>query len=439
MSPSRLNFRSHIPVLDGMRGIAVLLVIVYHFTAHHVKQSIEPGSFNGVFSQFFNVGWCGVDLFFVLSGFLITGILCDAKGASNYFPKFWMRRILRIFPLYYGFLLVLFVLVPLAHRFSPLIQQHLAEQRWLWGYGSNFYYSMASHPLIDAFRLQHFWSLAIEEQYYLIWPFVIFFLQPRAAIRVSLVCIAVALGLRVILAAKGCDPIIIWNLTPCRMDGLAVGALCALAVRADFKMNALLKAVRPITILSAMGLIAILFWRRTWSWDDRVMESVGISLINLFCGGILLAAINSSTGTALQWLLSCPVLTIFGFYSYAIYVFHFPLIREFNRWFSINRLSLDFHSWFLGLAVNVACSTIISLFVAMLSWHLYEKHFLKLKSYFSLVRKAEASDQSVVKARGHLRDFFGSWTHDLSFWLKQCPFRPLWKTKLLVHRFCSNT
>jgi len=172
------------------------------------------------------------------------------------------------FPLYYGFLLVLFVLVPLAHRYSPLIQQHLAEQRWLWGYGGNFYYSMASHPLIDAFRLQHFWSLAIEEQYYLIWPFVIFFLQPRAAIRVSLACFAVALALRVILAAKGCDPIIIWSLTPCRMDGLAVGALCALAARADFKMNTLLKAVRPITILSAMGLIAILFWRRTWSWDD---------------------------------------------------------------------------------------------------------------------------------------------------------------------------
>src|ERR1700740_458225 len=98
MSPSRPNFRGHIPVLDGMRGIAVLLVIVYHSTFHNVKQSIETGSFNGVFSQFFNVGWCGVDLFFVLSGFLITGILCDAKGASNYFPKFWMRRILRIFP-----------------------------------------------------------------------------------------------------------------------------------------------------------------------------------------------------------------------------------------------------------------------------------------------------------------------------------------------------
>jgi peptidoglycan/LPS O-acetylase OafA/YrhL len=426
MPPVTPKFRAHVPALDGMRGIAVLLVIVYHFTNNHVRTSIDSKSFHGILSQFPNVGWCGVDLFFVLSGFLITGILCDAKQVPHHFSKFWMRRVLRIFPLYYGLLVVLFVFVPLVHSFSPLIRHHLNEELWAWCYGINFYYAMPSHALIDAFRLQHFWSLAIEEQFYLIWPFVIFFSKTGTAIRISAVCIALSLILRIILVADHCDPLLIWNLTPCRMDGLAVGGLCALALRADVKMNNLSKAAFLVAICSGVGLVAILFWRRTWSWNDPAMESLGINFISLFCGGLLLISIDSSRRRGLPWLLSCPVLTTFGFYSYGIYVFHFLLKRMFDKWFPINRLSLDLHSESLGVVAYVLCSTMVSLFVAVLSWHLYEKHFLKLKRYFPLTRKTEVPSlpkmSQVPTSRGH--DAFRLWVHSLVRWLNQCPFKP---------------
>jgi peptidoglycan/LPS O-acetylase OafA/YrhL len=419
----------HLPALDGMRGVAVLLVIVYHFTSDHIKTSIDSHSFHGILSQFANVGWCGVDLFFVLSGFLITGILCDAKGAPHYFSNFWMRRVLRILPLYYGFLVVLFVLVPLVHSFSPVVRHHLGEQLWAWAYGINFYYAMPSHVLIDKFHLQHFWSLAIEEQFYLIWPFVIFFSKPRTALRISSICIGLALLLRVILVLDRCDPLTIWNLTPCRMDGLAVGGLCALAVRA-FKMESLSKAARLVIAFSGIGLVGVLIWRRTWSWDDPAMESVGISLISLFCGGVLLASINPSTGKNLRWLFSCPILTTFGFYSYAIYVFHFPLQTEFNRWFSVRRLSLDFHSQSLGLAIYVLWSITISLFVALLSWRLYEKHFLKLKRHFSLTRKTRTPSQSDTERApaSNIYGLFRSWIHDNVLWFSQCPLKTVFQS-----------
>ena len=196
---------------------------------------------HGIASQFANIGWGGVDLFFVLSGFLITGILYDAKGAPHYFSNFWMRRVLRISPLYYGVLIAIFFIGPLICSYSSLVRQHLNEQIWAWAYGLNFYYALPSHVLINVFWLQHFWSLAIEEQFYLIWPFVIFFLKPKTAMCISAFCIGLALLLRVILVVDHYDPIVVWNLTPCRMDGLALGCLCALAAR-NFKLGSLLRS-----------------------------------------------------------------------------------------------------------------------------------------------------------------------------------------------------
>ena len=263
MSHSAPESNKHVPALDGLRGIAVLVVIVYHFTAGHVSTSIGH-SFHGIASQFANIGWGGVDLFFVLSGFLITGILYDAKGAPHYFSNFWMRRVLRISPLYYGVLIAIFFIGPLICSYSSLVRQHLNEQIWAWAYGLNFYYALPSHVLINVFWLQHFWSLAIEEQFYLIWPFVIFFLKPKTAMCISAFCIGLALLLRVILVVDHYDPIVVWNLTPCRMDGLALGCLCALAAR-NFKLGSLLKVARLSVLFCGLGLIGILCWRRTWT------------------------------------------------------------------------------------------------------------------------------------------------------------------------------
>ena len=294
-------------------------------------------SLRGVLYQFSNVGWCGVNLFFVLSGFLITGILYDAKRDQHYFRTFYMRRVLRIFPLYYGFLFVILVLFPLAHRYSPFVRNHIGEEVLLWAYLTNYDYCLFAHPLITKFHFDHFWSLAIEEQFYLIWPLVVFCCQLKTAIRVCLIAIAVALLLRLVLVAEHVSPTIIFNLTPCQMDGLAVGALCALLVRANKNIGKLLRAALFTAFFSGVGLLCILSRSGQADVNHPVMQSIGYSLFAIFFGGIVLLSLNSPKNSVLSWLLSCPLLAVFGFYSYAIYVFHYPLIQVFDRWFpSIN-------------------------------------------------------------------------------------------------------
>jgi peptidoglycan/LPS O-acetylase OafA/YrhL len=408
----------HIPALDGLRGIAILLVMFYHFTATYIH------GLSGILYKCFDVGWCGVDLFFVLSGFLITGILFDAKNDPHYFQGFYMRRVLRIFPLYYGFLFVLFVLVPLAHRFSSVIRLHMTEQVWLWSYLTNFHYFLSPHPLITKFHLEHFWSLAVEEQFYLIWPAVIFLLQPKAMMRIGAICIGGALLVRLFLIADHANPAIIFNLTPCRMDSLAAGALCALLVRVNLSTLKLLKVARLITVFSGVGLLCILACRGGSNADNPIMHSVGYTFLALLFGGILLLAVDPSQDNVLSWFLSCPILVLFGFYSYAIYVFHYPLVHVFNRWFSVNLLSRHLHSRLLGLGVHVLCSVLVSLFIAMLSWNLYERHFLKLKKYFVLSTRNTVPNlpRSQIKADRPVSLGLRQLVKDAGFWFRQRPF-----------------
>ena len=412
----------HIPALDGVRGIAILLVMLLHFTRGYIN-----GAFHGVLYQVSNVGWCGVDLFFVLSGFLITGILCDAKDGAHYFQNFYMRRVLRIFPLYYGFLLALFVLVPVVHQFSPLIRKQMGEQVWLWSYLTNFDYALSSHPLLKDFHLAHFWSLAVEEQFYLIWPAVIFFCQRRTAIRISVICIGTALILRVFLEADHVSSAAIYNLTPCRMDSLAVGALCALLVRSNLNTNKVLKAARLTTFLAGAGLLFILAHRGGADENNPLMESIGYTLLAFFFGGIILLSLDAAENNVLSWLLSCPILVVFGLYSYAIYVFHSPLIQLFDRWFPVQRLSLDVHSRSLGLEIHVLLSMLVSLLIGVLSWNLYEKHFLNLKKHFVLRGRTGEQDQvrPTVNADSSISSRLRRVVPGITTWFNQRPFWPI--------------
>src|SRR5688572_7114217 len=154
--------RGHIPALDGLRGIAVLIVLGFHIFPNHVK-----------------FGWAGVDLFFVLSGFLITGILLESKGTPNYYRNYLAKRTLRIFPLYYFFLIVFFIVFPLV-GYSDSIYNYdylSSTQSWYWLYIQNWRIFFDPHyPGEDI--ISHFWSLAIEEQFYIFWPLVIY-LIPR--------------------------------------------------------------------------------------------------------------------------------------------------------------------------------------------------------------------------------------------------------------------
>ena len=182
----------HIPELDGIRGIAILMVIGFHLV-HSMPcvQQALPASIN-VLSR---LGQTGVDLFFVLSGFLITGILLRHRLQDGALKKFWGRRILRIFPLYYGTLL--FVQFFPELRTLPLSDS--AGDIWLWSYLANI---PPTFQNLDT-SLPHFWSLSVEEQFYLFWPLVVCWLSPRATVRTCLVLVAAAPIIRAIFVAQG--------------------------------------------------------------------------------------------------------------------------------------------------------------------------------------------------------------------------------------------
>ncbi len=212
--------RVRVPALDGLRGIAVLAVIFCHLSDYYPEQNAAK--------IFLHAGWCGVDLFFVLSGFLITGILLDTRRAQNYFRAFYARRVLRIFPVYYATLLSV---LAIAHFFPKLNSVlPIAHDRIFY-----FFYLNNWWPLLkDSWHaniIGHFWSLAIEEQFYLVWPFLVWLLSRKQMETAAIAGIVLAPVIRFAIYAHYGEARDIVENPFCRMDSLLIGALLASLVR----------------------------------------------------------------------------------------------------------------------------------------------------------------------------------------------------------------
>lgn len=373
-SPGAL-LSGHVPALDAIRGLAILMVTAYRFNIGPSYDQL-PGS---LLFDVLHHGDIGVDLFFVLSGFLITGVLFDAKGTERYFRNFYARRSLRIFPLYYGFLFVTLIAMPaLFGSRENLFPEAETHQAWLWLYGANFLVGFQGEWCLGSF--DHFWSLSVEEQFYLVWPLVIFICSRRQAMSVCLVAaVFSALGrilwLRFVDGGPAAE-----TFTFFRLDSLASGGFLALAARGPDGVKPLIPWAYLAVIPSALGLIAI------WQSSYTRLLYIPLFLVAVCFAGLLVLAVASRPDTWWGKIWRSQWLRFFGKYSYAMYVFQFPLIRILDPVLTPEGLSSEIGSVFWGRVAYIAIMTAITTVLALLSWHLWEKHFLALKRRFQATK-----------------------------------------------------
>lgn len=372
--PSKLSdFRGHIKSLDGLRGLAILLVFFYHYAG-----GLEHESKNRLLHALgvlFGFGWSGVDLFFVLSGFLITGILYDTRDNPHYFRNFYARRTLRIFPVYYLFLAGVFMAGTIKGVHWQTL--HVSFLFYL-GYPAALLSPEITHPWAGM-RVSHLWSLCAEEQFYLIWPFVISWLgNARKILITCLLFFVSAFCFRAWVAHSGLDQSWGYAFLPARMDALAAGAASAILLRTTWR-ESLLSFGRWLALVGLIAITCISIFRHTMSHTEVTMQVVGFSFLALGYAGLLILCLKTSTLTSR--LFENGLLRTFGKYSYGLYLYHLPLTVVISplRHYFIDTL----HSGWAGSVTFMIFALATNFLVAFLSFRFIESPILSLKDRFA--------------------------------------------------------
>lgn len=350
----------HIIQLDGLRFFAVLMVMVGHWFQWRWTDPI--------LTKLPLVH--GVTLFFVLSGFLITRILIsnrdkyDSAGQTKLplIKNFYVRRFFRIFPIYYLLIFALFI-------FDFRNTREMFP--WLVSYTSNIYQSITNNGIPN---FNHFWSLAVEEQFYLFWPFIIVFLRPKRTLPVILLTIAIAMLTRTYLALYTGKWMAIMYFTVCNMHALGIGAL--LAYLKTYRTDVAERLSRPTFVYGAIGTYLLLLFCQKyfeWEWYSKIFETFSFAIASFFI--ILRASENGFKGLG-RMILENRFVTYSGKISYGLYVYH--LFVPDIYYFLAPKLGLNISNNYLLFLAFYAIAFVISHF----SWVLIEAPINRLKDRF---------------------------------------------------------
>ena len=377
------NWSARIPALDGLRGVAILLVLLRHgiFGVSSVQGFQPPSRLTFLFLATGQLTWSGFDLAFVLTGFLVGGVLLDAASSPRYFQTFYRRRAYRILPLYF-IVMCLSLLPHLLAEFSPARAARTTPLPFpWWSYLlviQNF--CMAHLGIFGPSGIGITWSLAIEVQFYLALPLLIRKVRPRNLLLVLLMLIVCAPWLRVLLHSSMMFPgLASYVLMPTRVDALCLGVLAALLVR-----NAVfwewLKSHRTIvwsvTLLFFLGTCYM-----TWQSYDALslpMTTWGFTWLAVFYTSILLLAILPGGGIVPR-ILTNKILLWLGTLAYCNYLIHVAMMNALRHPLRVQFPQHPVAAWLTGGILGM----LLTLAIASLSYKYFEKPLLRRASQYT--------------------------------------------------------
>src|SRR3974390_2208171 len=353
--------RPFMPELDTLRGIAVVGVVLLH-GIYSSYSGLSFGPIGRTIVTLTQPGWIGVNLFFVLSGFLITGILLDSKKRPNYYRRFYTRRALRILPAYYLLLILLLLLRSSSAAFVGLSFVYLSNLTYFFGVPCDY------GPL---------WSLAVEEHFYIAWPAVVRWMSMR---RLALVSACIVVGVPILRAVSFSLVLrtgLYWY-TWFVADGLAAGALLAILLRTSITRRQL-RGLCGL-LLGSSALLALAGWPFGILSRNRLLGAgFQWTVLNLFFAGILLLFLLAGSGNA-QRYVNLPVLRFLGYISYGLYLDHLLAFRLYDRLcrhYLPQIMPSGGHFSLVLLRFSLAGSFAVA--AAYLSRRFFEERFLRLK------------------------------------------------------------
>jgi peptidoglycan/LPS O-acetylase OafA/YrhL len=286
----------------------------------------------------------------------------------------------RIFPLYYGVLALFYLVGPWTHWYSAAVVAAAERyQAWYWLYASNFLIAFKGGWVFEQFT--HFWSLAVEEHFYLIWPAIVYCVRPA---KLGWVCVGFIIGA---LLLRGMFAVFHFNmyyahlLTPSRVDSLAMGGLIAVLARRGRGLAEVTGAARVVAVFCVVTIGMIYLRVHDFQPKYPIVRTVGFSILAFLFGAVLVLSVTARSDSVAGRVLGGRVQRFFGKYSYALYIFHVLIVPPVREWVSAERLAGRIGA-FGGLVVHIGVCFLVSMGMALLSWHLFEKWFLKLKRYF---------------------------------------------------------